>query len=99
MGRPQYKRRMRLNQLVFQENMHLFKISVSLIFAALSTRCAADELDAFSYSCIDSYLDNPVLFSKCQHIDGSLGLPTHIDLNDCLENTNGVLYCAPKRPK
>jgi len=99
MGRPQYERRIRLNQLVFQENMHLFKISVSLIFAVLSTRCAADELDAFSYSCIDSYLDNPVLFSKCQHIDGSLGLPTHIDLNDCLENTNGVLYCAPKRPK
>lgn len=87
-----------LNQLFFQENMHLLRVSVSLILAALSTRCAASELDAFAYTCIDSYLNNPVLFSKCQRIDGSL-TSTYIDLNNCLENKNGILYCASKRPK
>ena len=78
--------------------MHLLNVSVSLILAALSTRCAASELDAFAYTCIDSYLNNPVLFSKCQRFDGSLN-PTYIDLNNCLENTNGILYCTSKRPK
>ena len=84
-----------LNQLVSKENMYLFRISVPLILAALSTRCFADELDAFAYTCRDTSLPDTVLYSTCKRTNGSYDSAS-INLNQCLVNTNGILYCAKK---
>ena len=80
---------------VLQETMSLFKISVSLILVALSTHCAANELDGFGYSCKDTSLVNNVLYSSCEGTDGSYS-STSIDLNQCVVNTNGNLSCSAK---
>jgi len=82
-----------LNQLVCQENMHLFSISVSLILAALSTRSAADVLDAFAYTCKNTSLSGSTLSSSCQESDGQTYVQTSINLDQCLVNKNGILYC------
>jgi len=85
-----------LNQLVWQENMHLFRISVSLILAALSICSVADELDAFAYTCKDTSLSGSTLSSSCQKADGKTYVQTSIDLDQCLENLNGILYCEAR---
>lgn len=78
---------------VLQETMSLFKISVSLILIALSTHCAANELDGFGYSCKDISLVNNVLYSSCEGTDGSY-ISTSINLDQCVVNTNGNLSCS-----
>ena len=82
-------------KLVLQEIMSHFKFLVSLILIALSTHCAANELGGFGESCKDTYLENNVLYSTCQSTDSSDNW-TYIELDQCLVNTNGNLYCSVK---
>lgn len=86
------------DHLVLQEIMSLFKISVSLVLIALSTRCAANEESGggFGYSCQNTSLVGNVLYSSCQGPDGYTYNPTSIVLDQCLANTNGNLYCSAK---
>lgn len=86
------------DHLVLQEIMSLFKISVSLVLIALSTRCAANEESGggFGYSCQNTSLVSNVLYSSCQGPDGYTYNPTSIVLDQCLANTNGNLYCSAK---
>jgi len=76
--------------------MSLFKFSVPLILIALSTHCAAlNELGGFGETCKDTYLDSNVLYSTCKGTDGS-DYWTYVELDQCLVNTNGNLYCSTK---
>ena len=81
-----------LDQPISQENMHLFSISVSLILAALSTHAANLII---SSGCQYTSLSGSVLYATCQSSDGS-DVSTSIDLNQCVANTNGNLFCSKK---
>ncbi|KIM50845.1 hypothetical protein SCLCIDRAFT_110053 [Scleroderma citrinum Foug A] len=70
--------------------MHLFSISVSLILAALSTHAANLII---SSGCQYTSLSGSVLYATCQSSDGS-DVSTSIDLNQCVANTNGNLFCS-----
>jgi len=76
-------------------NMQFFALSATFILAALSTRGAADSLSDWSFSCQSYYLSNPVLYASCRKEDGTYD-NTNINLDSCVTNTNGVLYCAKK---
>ena len=81
---------------VLQEDMHLFSISVSLILTVLSTRSVANKLDGFADTCNSSTLSVGIeLTSYCQRLDGSY-VWSSINLDYCLVNTNGALYCSQK---
>ncbi|KIM58001.1 hypothetical protein SCLCIDRAFT_1218927 [Scleroderma citrinum Foug A] len=73
--------------------MQFFALLATFILAALSTGGSADSLSDWSYSCQDYYLSNPVLYASCRKENGSYD-NTNINLDKCVTNTNGVLYCA-----
>ncbi|KIM66722.1 hypothetical protein SCLCIDRAFT_75972, partial [Scleroderma citrinum Foug A] len=47
----------------------------------------------FAYTCNSSSLSGTMLTAYCQLKDGSYGWSS-LDLNSCLVNTNGILYCS-----
>ncbi|KIM64735.1 hypothetical protein SCLCIDRAFT_114413 [Scleroderma citrinum Foug A] len=73
--------------------MQLFTLSAALILATLSTRSSADSLSDWSYTCKDYYLSNPVLYASCKQENGQYD-NTSINLDKCVTNDNGVLYCG-----
>ncbi|KIM64767.1 hypothetical protein SCLCIDRAFT_1212835 [Scleroderma citrinum Foug A] len=73
--------------------MQFFALSTAIILAALSTRGSADSLSDWSYSCQSYYLSNPVLYASCRKENGQYD-NTSINLDQCVTNTNGVLYCG-----
>ena len=76
-------------------NMQFFTLSAALILATLSTRSSADSLSDWSYTCKDYYLSNPVLYASCKQENGQYD-NTNINLDKCVTNDNGVLYCGTK---
>ena len=76
-------------------NMQFFALSAALILAALSTRGSAESLSDWSFSCRDYYLSNPVLYASCKKENGQYD-NTNLNLDKCVTNNNGVLYCGTK---
>ncbi|KIM64762.1 hypothetical protein SCLCIDRAFT_1212824 [Scleroderma citrinum Foug A] len=73
--------------------MQFFALSVAFILAALSTSGSADSLSDWSHSCQNYYLSGTTLNASCRKENGQYG-NTSINLNQCVTNTNGVLYCG-----
>ena len=94
MGPTRYKRWM-VASVSLAGNMQFFTLSAALILAALSTRGSADSLSDWSYTCKDYYVTGTVLYASCKKANQTYD-DTNINLDKCVTNNNGVLYCGTK---
>lgn len=77
--------------------MQFSAISAAFILVALSTRGSATDSSDINpwYTCENYNLVNPVLYASCRKDNGSYN-DTNINLDKCLTNNDGVLYCVKK---
>ena len=75
--------------------MQFFTLSAALILAALSTRGSADSLTDWSYTCKNYYLSGSTLYATCKKENTQYD-NTNLNLDKCVTNTNGVLFCGTK---
>ena len=79
-------------------NMQFLVISTAFILTALSTRGSATADSFFNWwatDCKNYQFANPVLSASCKKTDQMYD-STSINLDKCVTNNNGVLYCGTK---